>query len=179
MESLLLKLVSRKELRKTSGLVKVKASEIDARKVELEKPWIKEEDSNSDEESEEDEDDEEEEEDVDSDEVNEEDSDDSDEEDAPTAGKRKRAPLKAPVKPVKKVAFAAELPKRRRGGPTPITKVTSKPATPLKPSTKTPKKAISKPLVKAAKTANSSSSKTATKSANANGEEAYDFGKFF
>ncbi|OBZ71764.1 Guanine nucleotide-binding protein-like NSN1 [Grifola frondosa] len=206
-EEVLSKLSTRKELRKSSGLVKLRAGVVDTRKINLDASWFAEEDE-SDEDAEgahSEADDasvdlekESADEDIDEDEDEDEDNDEEDEEDEeeevpslPT-GKRKRGDAKAPpARPAKKVAFAPE-PKgtkqaRSAAGARGSQIAAQKAKTKLsalpseKPSAKSQKKPVFKkaPIPPATKRAANSSSKKSAASQSKDGELAYDFKQFF
>ncbi|EMD40973.1 hypothetical protein CERSUDRAFT_111546 [Gelatoporia subvermispora B] len=194
-EQILSKLPSRKDMRKNKGVVKMKAGDIEARQVIVDASWLESddegnesdvEDEDEDEDGFEDEDSEDLEEDgasVEEDELDEdedeEDEDEEDEEVPPLSGKRKRGVKAAPPsRPAKKVAFAAE-PKGTKqaraaagakGSLKASPKVTS---VPPKKELKSKKPVLKKP----AKVANASKKPAASQAKN--GEEAYDFKKFF
>ncbi|KAH9853944.1 hypothetical protein C2E23DRAFT_727751 [Lenzites betulinus] len=128
--TILARLATRKELRKTGGLVKLRAGVVDARRVTLDESYSvgsesdgDEEDAaelddmddedldaeDTDEEDEVDELDDDDDEDADDD-AEEDEDEEEDEEELPASprGKRKRTATKVPARPAKKVAFAAE-----------------------------------------------------------------------
>ncbi|CAL1704387.1 unnamed protein product [Somion occarium] len=182
-EKIISMLKTRKEMRNGNGVVKLKAGEVQLRKVDLDAAWISVEDSDEEDEDELDVDEEEEADEgsVDVGESEEgdgdEDEEDEDEEELAPPRKRKQAPVKAIAPPKKKVAFSA------KRGP-----VSQKPAPAkgiLKVSNEKPKSSLKakvtakepKPAPKVSKVANPSG-KT-QKSAPAKDNGAYDFGKFF
>lgn len=218
-EQILAKLPTRKEMRKAGGVVKMTPAEVESRRVLLDASWIGSDDEDGNDGDEEDEEDEMEEdisgdmhedgtEDEDSD-AEDEDEDDEDEEmgdedelDAPPAkGKRKRATSKvsAPVRPAKKVAFAAEpsgSKQARSPGGKKGSQAASKASTnaaaasrsakqkdqrakaPSTDKSRKPASGTKKPSLASSagqKVANAASKKTAPHA----GEEAYDFKKFF
>ncbi|PSS32011.1 hypothetical protein PHLCEN_2v2253 [Hermanssonia centrifuga] len=200
-EETLSKLPTRKELRKSSGVVKLTPSEVDDRRIALEVTWASADDDESEsdgaegrevelEESggdeEEDEDEDEEEEDGDEDEKDE---DEEEEETTLPVGKRKRGITKAsePVRPAKKVAFSVEPQNTKQaraaaGARGSALAAARKAKAGLKASAAKDKSATPKPSLKAAapkKVANAASSKKAVPVASSVGEEAYDFKKFF
>ena len=201
-ENVLATLIPRKELRKTSGLVKLQSGEVDKRKVGLEMDWVVEKDELKGENG--DIDGEDEEEGVDEDEEGEEDASDEEEEEDDEqddalilSGKRKRKSTKQPLptKPKKSVAFAVE-PKRqkRQSLKTTTTTTTSKQTTQKPLKTKSTamggmksslkKSNAAKVVGKTPKVVNSSVSSSSGKgkaqvAVSTGGEEAYDFKKFF
>lgn len=183
-EKILAILPTRKERRKTDGVVKLSASTQEARKLSLDAPWVVEDVQDaggSDEDNIEDGDD------VEPSEGQSEDGDEDDDEDedvAPPAGKRKRSVQhSAPARPAKKVAFAAE-PKGTklsrsaagaRGSLAAPDKGTKSISRPAKTQVKT-KVAKATPVKKVANAA--PSKKPAAVNATTNGG-AYDFKQFF
>lgn len=206
-DEIVARLETRKEMRKTRGAVRMAPGEAERREVALDNSYFgpEDEEGSSDEEDGEDEGEDEEvdeldesgeeddgeEDGVSEDEDGDEDEEEEDGEPAPASGKRKRAakPQKAAARPAKKVAFAAE-PKgtkqarsatgaagsklaasKAKGG-----QPKAKPTPEAKPA-KTHKKT---PSVSAAlKIANSSKKGKQASSASKDGEETYDFSKFF
>ncbi|KAI0786475.1 P-loop containing nucleoside triphosphate hydrolase protein [Abortiporus biennis] len=178
----LLELKTRKELRKSRGLLKLKESGIDSRQVDYERAWVAEELSSDSDEDEEDEDDAEIDE-LEDDESGEEDEDEDEDEEASdeeeageedeevlTAGKRKRSlkqkPL-SPPRPAKKVAFAAGV-----KGDAKTMKTKGR-------GTKSTLKATEKKVsIVAAKNTKSHNKPSKAKTTNPE-SEAYDFSKFF
>ncbi|KAI0775469.1 GNL3L/Grn1 putative GTPase-domain-containing protein [Irpex lacteus] len=172
-------LPTRKELRASTGLVKLKALDTDERQLTVEAKWAGDEDS---------EDDESEDEGEGRDEEDDESEDDEDEEPEPVMTKRKRGPVKdVDARPTKKVAFSAE-PKntkqaRKAGSLLAKAKTDSAPAkSALKTATKVPKakaQSTSKAAPVAKKAANAPSKKSAAPASGGGGGDEYDFGKFF
>ncbi len=195
-EETLSKLPTRKELRKSSGVVKLTPSEVDDRRIALEVTWASADDDESEgdgaegseEELEESGGDEEEDEDEDEEE---EDGDEDDEEEEITlpVGKRKRGIAKSsePIRPAKKVAFSVEPQNTKQaraaaGARGSALAAARKAKAGLKASAAKDKSATPKSSLKAAapkKVANAASSKKAVPVASSVGEEAYDFKKFF
>ncbi len=187
--TILATLSSRKELRRTSGLVKLKSGEIDSRHVAFEVLWVVQKALGSSEES----DDDLEEEVGGSDEIDSgsdndgdegEDEDDEgggeeeDEMEPPPPGKRKRGPTQPPSKPAKKVAFAIEPKKQGRK----ISQSAPKPATQkrsAKPPTASQKRPVGAAPLTKSQVASSSSTKAKATPKPTGSEEAYDFKKFF
>ena len=191
-ERILATISTRRERRKTAGVVKMAPSALEARKAALDLPWVGEDDESDEGDDEENElaDDPfkgDESEDLESeDEEEDEDEDEEDEDEAelaPPAGKRKRsAKPSIPVRPAKKVAFAPE-PKNTKqarsaagakGALAAGKKV--KAAAPAKPPAKS--KLAAKLAVAPKKVANVKKTLGPAVKA-ADGEEAYDFKKFF
>ncbi|KAG6918214.1 hypothetical protein DXG01_015807 [Tephrocybe rancida] len=182
--------VPRKDLRKAVGIVKLVSGEVDARKANLQEPYLKEEQVEEDADNDEmevndvegNEDDEEEE-------VEEEDDDEEDEEDVPPPSsqkqKRKRTnePLAAP--PAKKVAFGPDPKESKQARKAASTKAKTQTKPPLKSKptlpTATASKGTSKPATMIPpKIANvAAKSKAGAQGGVAGANEAYDFGKFF
>ncbi|KAH9938725.1 GNL3L/Grn1 putative GTPase-domain-containing protein [Fomitopsis serialis] len=193
-DEILSRLDTRKEMRKSRGTVRMSPGEVESREVALEIPYFGvDQDEDQDEDDDNDEVDELEEsgEDVEDDEDEENASDedaDDEEEPAPAPGKRKRAGQKSPPRAVKKVAFAAE-PKgtkqaRSAAGSKPSvakTKQDTRAQAKVKPAPKAkPVKTQKTPSVAAAMKKIANSSKKAKQpSASKDGEETYDFSKFF
>ncbi|KZT74532.1 hypothetical protein DAEQUDRAFT_197091 [Daedalea quercina L-15889] len=209
-DEILSRLQTRKEMRKSSGVVKMSAGEAESREVAFNVPYFgAEEDEDKDDGTDEEVDelersgddvtgDEDEDEDASEDDEEEnEDKEDGDEVPVPAAGKRKRAAQKVPLRPAKKVAFAAEPrgTKQARsaagaaGSKLSVTKAkgrqdsgaqTKAKPTPQVKAAKVPKKT---PSVASAmkKIANSSKKAKQPSSALKEGEETlqYDFSKFF
>lgn len=167
-DAILETLLSRKEMRKSKGLVKLVSGAIESRKAVLEGPWLKEENAHGDEDAdaesdEEDEmevdgsaDDEQEDEDEGVEEVDVEEEADEEAEEAPpppTSKKQKRKRTNEPpvARPSKKVMFA--------------------------PDPKTSKQARKAGSFKGNPQAKGKTTKTVT--LGAGNDEAYDFGKFF
>ncbi|GLB33406.1 putative GNL3L/Grn1 putative GTPase [Lyophyllum shimeji] len=198
-------LVPRTQLRKSSGLVKLVTGEVDTRKVFLDEPWLKEAEVTSDEDEDEDEEmevngsigdgEEDDEDDADEEEDEEEEEDDEDEDEdeeeevpPPPSRNQKRKlvnePSTTPVR--KKVAFAPDPKSSKQAGKAGASKgkAPEKPTTiktkPLAPNPVT--KHNSKPAGGKAqrRVANvGAGGKATTKGPDADGDTAYDFGKFF
>ena len=194
-DEILASLKPRKELRKTSGLVRLETGVADERKVELDAPWIEAPgDADSDEDDEEDEivagpgESEDEGDDIDEDDEGEDEGEEENEDEEPVQphGKRKRGdPAASKAPPAKRVAFAPE-PKntkqaRSAAGARGAAVAASRKA--LRTEAKATKptkaaKALAKPAP-AKKAANAAPAKKATSTGDKSGEEAYDFKKFF
>ncbi|KAH9921535.1 P-loop containing nucleoside triphosphate hydrolase protein [Epithele typhae] len=205
--SVLARLATRKELRKVAGIVKLRSGVRDAREVVLDASYfgadaedggfesdeedggaVADEDEvgvdedgegSADEEDEEDEDEE--------DEIMDEDDEEEEESPRPRKGLRKRAAvaMKAPARPAKRVAFAAEPKGTKQARSAAGAKGAKAKATTSSPDedgrarrpTKKPTKAAAKPVAPK-KIANAVSSKS-KKAAGTDGEQAYDFKQFF
>ena len=182
-EQILASLPTRKERRKTSGVVKLSASASDARRLSLEAPWVIPEGEGSEDGGEEEE--EEglgEEQSEGDDEDGGEGEEEEEEEEVQPVGKRKRTSQQSVfLRPTKKVAFAAE-PKgtkqsRSTAGARGALAARGKEAK-IKPQSGKPPVKAKVTKATPAKVANTVSSKTPVKTTS-NGEETYDFKKFF
>ncbi|EKM59561.1 uncharacterized protein PHACADRAFT_181560 [Phanerochaete carnosa HHB-10118-sp] len=180
-------LPTRKERRKATGVVKLAPYVPEARKITLEAPWAGEEESDEDDEGEElgnghTEDDEEDEEDEnDDDEEGEGEDEDEDEEEEPEqpVGKRKRsAQSSALARPTKKVAFAVEPKSTKQARSAAGLKGAMAAEKKVKVATQVRPPAKPSPAVALKKVA-SSKKASGTENRAVNGEEAYDFKKFF
>ncbi|KAH9843741.1 uncharacterized protein C8Q71DRAFT_12337 [Rhodofomes roseus] len=202
-DEILSRLETRKEMRKSRGSVKMSPGEVESREVALGVPYFGNEDEDEDDEGDDGEVDQldqsseqegdEDEEASDEDEDDEEEEDEEDEEPAPAAGKRKRAAQKSPSRPAKKVAFAAEpkgtkqarsaagaagskLSAAQAKSPQAKPQAKAKVAPHAKP-TKAPKKMPS--IASAMKKIANPKKATQPSSTTKDGEETYDFSKFF
>jgi nuclear GTP-binding protein len=183
-EEALSTLKTRKEMRKSTGLIKLVAGHVENRKVDIEAGWAGAEHEKDDQNEDEDDDGEEtgtedeEDEDVELDDVEELEEDESEEDEEPVpapSGKRKR-PSKStasPAHPSKKVSFAAD-PKESK-------QARAAAGAAKKAAQATPKSKPVSSKLKASKVANVSTGKASQKSTapSKGDEEAYDFGKFF
>ncbi|KAI0092525.1 P-loop containing nucleoside triphosphate hydrolase protein [Irpex rosettiformis] len=187
-EKVLSTLLTRRELRASSGLVRMKPLDTEERKLAVEEKWVGGEgsdDSNEDGLGAEEDEDAEEDDDEEDEEVN-----DEDEEPEPPASKRKRGLAKeASARPTKKVAFSAE-PKdtkqarRAAGARGSLLGKAQKAPGPEKFASKTrvakaAKVAEKVKTIAAKKAANTPSKKPAAAAESDRGDDAYDFGKFF
>lgn len=110
-EKILSTLHTRKELRASKGLVKLKPSEADSRELALDVSWVGSVDSDDDESQDEEDGESEGEEGGDDDEAEDEEDEDAEDEDEDMelpVSKRKRGPSRVAPRPTKKVAFSAE-----------------------------------------------------------------------
>jgi len=175
---------TRQEIRKSTGLIKLVAGQVENRKVDIGASWAGAE-LDEDKQNDDDDDDGEEtgtddgeDENIGMDDVElEEDESEEDEEPVPApAGKRKRLnkSIVSPARPNKKVSFAADPKESKRAR---AAAGAAKKATPPV----IPKSKLVPSKLKASKVANVSTGKTSQKSTapSNGGEEAYDFGKFF
>lgn len=182
-EEIIAALKPRKEMRKSTGLVKLVAGSIDGRKVDVEAEWTgldRDGDNNGEGNDEENasEEAESDDEDVEMDNSAQDDEDeesDGEEDEEPTpvlSGKRKRTEklTASVVRPTKKVSFAADPKGSKRAR---VLAGSAKKATPVAKNVKSVT-----PRAKPSKPANISSGKKSPSSGKG-AEEAYDFGKFF
>ncbi|KAI0346977.1 hypothetical protein BDW22DRAFT_1480687 [Trametopsis cervina] len=195
-EKILSALLSRKEWRQGTGLVKLSPSEVDTRQLALETVWVPSgEDSEDDDAQNETEDvemgasEEGESDGAEEDEEDEEDEDDEEEEEEPeelvSLNKRKRVAAKQPTpssRPTKKVAFSAEpqsTKQARKAAGARGSAVKAKPEAVKSALKSKPPKAQPTPKAASAKKAANAPSKKSAVPTSTGSDEAYDFKKFF